>query len=79
MSANVIATMEALRRREDVPMEQENAAIDAVIALVKAARPFNQLLGGESIPDSMTTHRVDVPAMDFYRLQEALKGVGDIA
>jgi hypothetical protein len=44
--------------------------------LIEACRPFNNLIGGRSIRDTITVHRVDVAAMAFYRLQEALAHVG---
>lgn len=43
MSANVIAVMEALRRRENLSMA-ENAAIEAVVELVAADQEYDAAL-----------------------------------
>jgi acetyl-CoA acetyltransferase len=48
----------------------------AVARLVAAARKFDRLISGKAIRDPITIHTVQVPAMDFFELQEALASIG---
>lgn len=69
MSARVIAVMEALRRREDVPMAQENAAIDAAVELLEAAQMaagwIEQARDQHRIPATVTLPRLRAAIAEF--------------